>query len=240
LRRRQIAEAVRAGKPPGEIARQFGVSLTTVRMACTENGVPMPRIVAERPKKIPPVGRLRRAMRILAELLAGEKSYEQIGARHGVTRQAIFLLKEQAAREGVFEAAGASRTLLSKQRLEIERLERQIAWLQREPSAAAKRNKLVLTDLEAGMAPADVARKYELNPKRVYQIASDAKSNTAARVEKRMANSRRQLEVVADLIARKGVREIMEARRIDNPAIIFRVWRQAHALKLPGVPAPPD
>lgn len=38
-RRKRIADAVRSGKTPGEVARAERVSLNLVREACRENGV---------------------------------------------------------------------------------------------------------------------------------------------------------------------------------------------------------
>lgn len=42
-RRKQMAEAVRNGSAPGEVAGQFGVTLKTVQDACAEYQVSLPK-----------------------------------------------------------------------------------------------------------------------------------------------------------------------------------------------------
>jgi len=71
--RQRMAQAVRDGAEPGAVARQHLVSIATVRNACGENGVDVPRRVSIKHVSILPV---------IADLLLTSDSYRAIGQRH--------------------------------------------------------------------------------------------------------------------------------------------------------------
>jgi transposase-like protein len=41
-RRKLVAQAIKAGKSPAEVARKYGVGLSAMRDACAEHGVEFP------------------------------------------------------------------------------------------------------------------------------------------------------------------------------------------------------
>ena len=104
-RRKQISEYVKENlsiSGPENIktilrktARRFHVSMPTIKMACMEFGVKVPAI----PK--PPATTVR-TLEIVRDLLAG-KSQNEIAKAHGITRQWVFFVRQQAAEAGLLK-----------------------------------------------------------------------------------------------------------------------------------------
>lgn len=93
-RRKAIADAVIHGASLCEAARQFGVSLETARTACTEWNIVAPR-----------TGRLlacsANTLEVVGALFNPDDTLHQIGARFGVTRQAVFAVAKKARAAGI-------------------------------------------------------------------------------------------------------------------------------------------
>lgn len=97
-RRQEIAEAIRDGKQIADVSRKFKVGASTVKSACVEHGVEIPRQEA-RPAQKPGDDFLQ----ILAWLIEGYDAAE-ISDDMGCTRQYVSLVKQRAKAMGIFDA----------------------------------------------------------------------------------------------------------------------------------------
>lgn len=89
-RRRQIAEDVRSGKCPKEVAVKYKVTTETVRNACSEHKVRMVTQTAST-----------KTFRILAELLNTKKPYLQLAQEFGVTKGRVSGIYREAVQAGI-------------------------------------------------------------------------------------------------------------------------------------------
>lgn len=94
VRRRLIAEAVHGGKTIADVAERFSVTPRTVRDACVIHHVKVP----EGPQFSV------NNYEIIADLIAGELTLQEIGNKFGVKRQRIWTIKEACKSAGVFTA----------------------------------------------------------------------------------------------------------------------------------------
>jgi hypothetical protein len=88
----KIADAIRGGKLPAELCKEYGVSFSTVRNACCAHGVTINSYRHYSSEHAENVGH---AYRILALLLAGH-SILDIATECGVTRQRVHQLMQKA------------------------------------------------------------------------------------------------------------------------------------------------
>lgn len=100
-RREAIAEAVRAGDAPREVALEFGVSMGTVYHACQAGGVALTRRPVQRRVTV-------RTLAVLAELQNTTDRGSAIAERHGVSRQWVCELQQRAQAAGLRFARDAT------------------------------------------------------------------------------------------------------------------------------------
>jgi transposase-like protein len=92
VRRRGMAEAVRAGERLTEVARRFGVVPATVREACRLHGV----------KSSQPARKLSRSTyRVLAALFDRTRTTRQIAQDFAVSHQWVYLIYQKAVAAGI-------------------------------------------------------------------------------------------------------------------------------------------
>lgn len=97
-RRRRMAVAVSSGREVAEVAEAFEVSAETVRAACVECGVPVPRqpCTSVRGEVARP-----RTLAIIADLLNTGDACAAIAERHGVTRAWVSGLANRCIEAGI-------------------------------------------------------------------------------------------------------------------------------------------
>lgn len=100
-RRTQIADAVRLGGNPGEIAFKFKVSLSTVHSSCTEFGVPLPNTSRG------PAGTFN-PFALLIDLLAG-MTFAACGEKYGVSKARVGQIAMEASTGGWQELKNLAR-----------------------------------------------------------------------------------------------------------------------------------
>ena len=100
LRRREIANAVKSGNlTRQQAALEFGVSLSTVSMACFEHGMP-PGVRRQMPRRTRfSVGR---TVRIMADLLKGLPQSD-VAKRHDVTHQWVSVVAIELKKRGLLK-----------------------------------------------------------------------------------------------------------------------------------------
>lgn len=98
-----VRERIRAGEANSALndaAGKYKVHAHTVRLACLEAGLRLPRQIS------PNVGRpAKAALKVLADLIEHpEWTLAAIGVRHDLTRQRVHQIKQDAAKHGVLAA----------------------------------------------------------------------------------------------------------------------------------------
>lgn len=81
------------------VAQKHDKHLATVRHACKENGVKLPKTVRNRPINV-------KTLQIIAELMDGpaarsERTEAEIARKHGLTRERVRAIKAEAVEAGV-------------------------------------------------------------------------------------------------------------------------------------------
>ena len=108
-RRRKIADDFRKLMEKGldikecyaRTARKYGITTTTVKQACLEHQVKIPRMNNLEPKsKTKPSSQ---TLMIIADLVRGKKMSD-IARQRNLTRQRIFLIKSEAEQAGLMQA----------------------------------------------------------------------------------------------------------------------------------------
>lgn len=92
LRRAEMAGAISRGESVEDVAKKFDVSQNTVRMACTEYEVAVPRKVYKRNNSA--------MLRILHAMIYESAKDAELAAKFSLTRQAINLFRKQACSVG--------------------------------------------------------------------------------------------------------------------------------------------
>jgi len=95
-RRMQIAEAMLQGRPPGDVAAEFGISMVTVKQACQEHAVKWPR--PQRSDRLYPTPQPS-TWAIAKALLEGER-IKPLADRFGVTLQRVSLIRTAMVNAG--------------------------------------------------------------------------------------------------------------------------------------------
>jgi len=94
IRRKSMALAVKSGSLMGETAEMYDVSVHTVRDACKENGVNIPFVNRTSNKETHRVPLTH--FQIVADLQNTVLTYQEIGAKYGVSRERVRQIREYA------------------------------------------------------------------------------------------------------------------------------------------------
>jgi DNA invertase Pin-like site-specific DNA recombinase len=97
--RAAIAQAVRDGERPCEVAERFGSSARTVTKACRENGVPAPTLGAAASARTA-VSRFD-AYELIAALFDRSQGIRQIARRFGITHQSVGRVYRKCVKAGI-------------------------------------------------------------------------------------------------------------------------------------------
>jgi hypothetical protein len=79
------------------VAEEFGITSNTIRQACRENQIEVPRMYANKKKASG------RTFEVLAELICGKRP-SHIAAERKITHQRVIEIRDEAERAGVFRA----------------------------------------------------------------------------------------------------------------------------------------
>ncbi len=156
-----ILDDLDAGMRPPDVARRHGVSLQWVHVIRKRAGIPVPhrppkapKINAPKPPK-PPQPMPARTLAIIAHVEAG-LLYREVPANHGVTRHHVYRLAKQH---------GVSRSLGNPDWR--KRPDTDGPRIPRDPGTAA-----IERDLRAGHPYADVAARYGISRKSVWNLVA--------------------------------------------------------------------
>lgn len=118
-RRAKIADEVRKGIPPDEVAKSFGVTIETVRKSVREAGHRMP---SQRGADAPVASR---TLEILAALIRGRgKTVTEIAAAMGVSKQRVSKVAAEADKAGLnVDVIGAALAFPVSPKAEIRQTE---------------------------------------------------------------------------------------------------------------------
>lgn len=238
LRRLEMAIAVKNGQPLADVAAKFGVSAALVRGACVENEVEIPK-----PKREKFTQLREETLHVIADLLAGEKSYEQIAEERGLTKQRVGAIKISAEKAGLFDAAKVSRETLKQRESEVSRLAKEVKQLQVDrrragPAASPaveERHRAIVADVQGGLTAQGAAKKYNLSVGRIYQVLLAAGVEPPEKSKLNVNAMRRYLKIIADIVS-GGEAAAVAAKHKTRKETVMRLWAEAKRAKIPGVP----